>query len=34
LRVYQRYAARLRDELDAEPEEETTSLMSRLQMSV
>jgi DNA-binding SARP family transcriptional activator len=34
LRVYQRFTTRLRDELDAEPEEETTSLMSRLQMSV
>jgi DNA-binding SARP family transcriptional activator len=31
LRAYQRFAARLRDELDASPEEETLRLMKRLQ---
>ena len=31
LRVYQRFTARLREELDADPEDETTQLMARLQ---
>jgi DNA-binding SARP family transcriptional activator len=33
LRAYRRFADRLRAELEAEPEEETTRLLTRLQAS-